>query len=294
MAEAPDLTLWGVGTSRTIRPHWAMHELGLSYKTMPIGPRTGETKTAEYTRLNPRQKVPLLQDGDFCIGESAAIVAYLSRMYSTPERSLIPETPRDYAAWLEWCFFVVAELDSTSLYVMRRHRRRRARPDLRHRTRGRRQGRRVFSRTAAPRRSRAIRRPAFLMGDKFTSADILLTTCLDWAIAYGVGICDNAHPYLERIRRERPTSSPRKPTRHWRRSRRCGQICELKRSQSDLAGGAHGVLADHLVDRTIVIAELAQHLAGVLADAGRRTADRGLLTSNRAAGFGCRTRPTIG
>ena len=39
----------------------------------------------------------------------------------------------------------------------------------------------------------------FLMGEKFTSADILLTTCLDWAIAYGVGICDNAHPYLERI-----------------------------------------------------------------------------------------------
>jgi glutathione S-transferase len=69
-----------------------MHELGLPYKTKPIGPRTGETKTAEYTRLNPRQKVPLLQDGDFCIGESAAIVAYLSRTYSTPERSLIPET----------------------------------------------------------------------------------------------------------------------------------------------------------------------------------------------------------
>jgi glutathione S-transferase len=39
----------------------------------------------------------------------------------------------------------------------------------------------------------------FLMGDKFTSADILLTTCLDWAIVYGVGICDNAQPYLERI-----------------------------------------------------------------------------------------------
>ena len=37
------------------------------------------------------------------------------------------------------------------------------------------------------------------MGAQFTSADILLTTCLDWAIAYGVGICDNAHPYLERI-----------------------------------------------------------------------------------------------
>jgi glutathione S-transferase len=39
----------------------------------------------------------------------------------------------------------------------------------------------------------------YLMGDHFTSADILLTTCLDWAIAYGVGICDVAQPYLERI-----------------------------------------------------------------------------------------------
>ena len=93
MNATPNLTLWGVGTSRTIRPHWAMHELGLAYKTKPIGPRTGETKTAEYTRLNPRQKIPLLQDGDFCIGESAAIVAYLSRTYSTAERSLIPEPP---------------------------------------------------------------------------------------------------------------------------------------------------------------------------------------------------------
>jgi glutathione S-transferase len=40
----------------------------------------------------------------------------------------------------------------------------------------------------------------FLMGERFSSADILLTTCLEWAIAYGVGICDNAHPYLERIK----------------------------------------------------------------------------------------------
>src|SRR6185437_5296708 len=95
-----------------------------------------------------------------------------SRMYSTPERSLIPEGPREYAAWLEWCFFIVAELDSTSLYVMRRHR----------------------ADALADGRQ-------FLMGDRFTSADILLTTCLEWAIAYGVGICDNAQPYLDRIRK---------------------------------------------------------------------------------------------
>src|SRR4029450_4517600 len=104
------LVLWGVGTSRTIRAHWAVHELGLDYEPRPIQARSGETKTPEYTKLNPRQKVPLLRDGDFCIGESAAIVAYLSQMYSTPERALIPQRPREYAAWLEWCFFIVTEL----------------------------------------------------------------------------------------------------------------------------------------------------------------------------------------
>lgn len=206
MGAAPNLILWGVGTSRTIRPHWAMHELGLSYTSYPIGPRTGETKTAEYTALNPRQKVPLLQDDDFAIGESAAIVAYLSRTYSTPERSLIPEAQRDFAAWLEWCFFIVAELDSTSLYVMRRHRSTEARglghiygvaPDVVEQAgvyfRG--QLRYVEAALGDGR--------TYLMGDRFSSADILLTTCLDWAIDYGVGICDNAQPYLARIQ-QRP------------------------------------------------------------------------------------------
>jgi glutathione S-transferase len=203
MPDAPRLTLWGVGTSRTIRAHWAMAELGLSYETRAIGARTGETQTAEYTALNPRQKIPLLQDGDFCIGESAAIVAYLSRTYSRGEKSLIPPAPREYAAWLEWMFFIVAELDSTSLYVMRRHRADAlghiygVAPDVAARAGEyfRKQLRHVETALADGR--------TYLMGDRFCSADILLTTCLEWAITYEVGICDNAHPYLERIR-QRP------------------------------------------------------------------------------------------
>jgi glutathione S-transferase len=74
------LVLWGIGTSRTVRAHWALHELGLDYECRAILPRTGETQTAEYTELNPRQKIPLLQDGDFKIAESPAIAAYLSNI----------------------------------------------------------------------------------------------------------------------------------------------------------------------------------------------------------------------
>ena len=201
MSATPDLILWGVGTSRTIRPHWAMHELGLAYQIRPIGARTGETKTAEYSTLNPRQKIPLLQDGDFCIGESAAIVAYLSRMYSTAERSLIPDSAREYATWLEWCFFIVTELDSTSLYVMRRHRADALGPIY------------GIAPEVVDRAAEYFRAQLhyvevaladgrqFLMGERFSSADILLTTCLDWAIKYGVGICDNAQPYFARMQR---------------------------------------------------------------------------------------------
>jgi glutathione S-transferase len=203
---ASDLVLWGAGTRRTVRAHWAMHELGLRYRCHPIGARTGETRTEAYTRLNPRQKVPLLQDGDFTIGESAAIVAYLSRTYSTPGRSLIPDAQRDYAAWLEWCFFIVAELDSTSLYVMRRHRATEARglghiygvaPEVVA------QAAQYFGSQLRHVEAALSDGRTFLMGEHFTSADILLTTCLEWAIDYGVGICDNAHPYLGRIQ-QRP------------------------------------------------------------------------------------------
>src|SRR5271166_2337669 len=160
------LVLWGVGTSRTLRAHWALHELGLDYERRPILPRTGETKTPEYTELNPRQKIPLLQDGDFTIAESPAIAAYLSNIYGTSENTLIPSDPREHAIWLEWCFYAATELDATSLYVMRRH------GDL--------------------------KRP-FLVGGRFTTADMLLTTCLTWAVDYRVPVTAACLGYMERI-----------------------------------------------------------------------------------------------
>ena len=193
------LVLWGVGTARTIRPHWALMELELPYTKRPIGPRTGETKTAEYTKLNPRQKVPLLQDGDFTLGESAAIVAYLASAYASPEHKLIPEIPHDYAKWLEWCFFIVTELDSTSLYVMRRHG---TNKGLAHLYGG---APNVVDKAAQYFRDQLkhvevalLDGRKYLMGDQFTTADILLSTCLSWAIEYDVGVCDIAMPYLER------------------------------------------------------------------------------------------------
>ncbi len=53
--------------------------------------------------------------------ESAAIIWYLSETYGQDHNRLVPTEPKDRARCLEWCFFVLGELDETSLYVMRRH-----------------------------------------------------------------------------------------------------------------------------------------------------------------------------
>jgi glutathione S-transferase len=191
------LVLWGVTTSRTLRAHWALHELGLAYECRPILPRSGETKTAEFTALNPRQKIPLLQDGEFSIGESPAIAAYLSDTYGSAETALIPLDARERATWLEWCFYVMTELDATSLYVMRRHRALshiygEAPPAV--------EGAAAYFRTQLRHAEQALQDGReFLVGHRFTTADMLLTTCLNWAVDYGVPITPACLAYAARI-----------------------------------------------------------------------------------------------
>ncbi|MEQ8859981.1 MAG: glutathione S-transferase N-terminal domain-containing protein [Pseudomonadales bacterium] len=116
---ATPITFWGAGTSRTLRPIWVAEELGVAYRVEPIGPRTGETRTEDYTRLNPKQKIPTLVDGDFKLTESVAICRYLIDNYPG-DGMYRPGTVRDRAREDE-CY-VYRELDETSLYVMRRHR----------------------------------------------------------------------------------------------------------------------------------------------------------------------------
>jgi len=185
--------LWGAGTSRTIRAHWALHELGLAYERRPIQPRTGETQTAEFTALSARQKIPLLQDNDLAITESAAIVTYLSDAYGQPHNRLVPEGVRDRARCLEWCFFVISELDATSLYVMRRH------GDLRHIY-----GDAPIANEAAAgyfqKQMRSVERALedgrpYLLNDRFSAADMLLSTCVTWAVRYGVPVADAVVAY---------------------------------------------------------------------------------------------------
>jgi len=191
------IVVWGVGTARTMRVHWTLQELGLRYKTVPTLARSGETSTARYARMNPRQKIPFLQDGRFGMGESGAIIAYLAQKYTSDSRHLIPATDHEYAQWLVWCLAVIGELDGSALYVMRRH------GPLGHiygsDANAVLQASAYFSKKICLFEKPLSDGRPYLMGEVFTTADILLTTCLTWASYFCIPLPDAFNEYLKRI-----------------------------------------------------------------------------------------------
>ena len=190
------LILWGAGTARTLRPIWVAEELGLIYKLNPIGPRTGETQTDQYTELNPKQKVPFCEDGDLGLSETMAISRYLINKYGSPDTLQTPDTIEGRAKEDEWLAFIYGELDETSLYVMRRH------------------GALASIYGEAPAAVEAagayvkrqlnvihkhMRGREYVLNESFSLSDIFLTTCLNWVNAYEIELESELEQYRVRI-----------------------------------------------------------------------------------------------
>ena len=192
-----DRILWGVGTSRTIRAHWALIELNLSYKTEIIRTRTTDTETAAFKSVNPRQKIPVLQDGTLTMGESAAIVTYLAESYSTEQVNLVPDNPKARAKYFEWMSFICMELDATSLYVLRRHW---SLPEIYGDSPvANKASEEYFNRmiTAADKLKNPKRK--YLLETGFSGVDILMTTTLKWALDYNQKIPNDFLEYLDQM-----------------------------------------------------------------------------------------------
>ena len=186
--------LWGVGTSRTIRAHWALIELNLSYKTEIIRTRTTDTETAAFKSVNPRQKIPVLQDGTLTMGESAAIVTYLAESYSTEQVNLIPDNPKARAKYFEWMSFICMELDATSLYVLRRHW---SLPEIYGDSPvANKASEEYFNRMITAADKLKNPKQKYLLETGFSGVDILMTTTLKWAIDYNQRIPTNFMEYL--------------------------------------------------------------------------------------------------
>ena len=197
---ATELIFWGAGTARSVRPIWVAEELGLSYQLNPIGPRTGETQTPEYTRLNPKQKIPFIEDGDLKLSESVAICKYLVNKYGSASTLERPATVEAQAKEDEWISYIYGELDETSLYVMRRH-------DALSEIYGEAPVAVEAAKQYAIRHLEVIEQhldeKLFLLNERFSLPDIFLTTCLNWVYAYEIPMPKNLEQYKDRIK-QRP------------------------------------------------------------------------------------------
>ena len=70
----PDITLYFLQASRSIRTAWQLEELGLDYKLVFSERENGVApQSFKDTSGDTLGKFPLLKDGDITIGESGAI-----------------------------------------------------------------------------------------------------------------------------------------------------------------------------------------------------------------------------
>ncbi len=192
------MKLWGIETPRTFRAIWVAEELGLAYELNPIGSRTGETRTKEFTALSRKQKIPFLVDGDVYLSESLAICRYLRDAY--PGGLWVPESLTEKAKEDEWCSYIYGELDETSLYVMRRH------GELAEIYGGSAEvvaGCKAYAERHFEVTAYYLNGHAAIMPGGFGLADIFLVSCIDWAHFYDVAVPGALNDYKNAIG-ERP------------------------------------------------------------------------------------------
>jgi glutathione S-transferase len=200
-----NLVVYGVGSLRSLRVHWTLHELDTPYRTEPVHSRSEKTQTSAYTAIHPGRKIPCLQDGAFTLSESAAICLYLAEKYGNGR--LLPGVEAEQRArFFQACFYVMTELDAHTLYVIAKHggslvQYYKPSPEaVEVAITGFNQQIVVADRWLEPSSS-------YILGQVFTVADILLCTCLMSAIRLSVKfplqIPDRLIAYMENLQNRR-------------------------------------------------------------------------------------------
>ncbi len=98
------LKIWGRRNSQNVqKAMWLIGELGLAHEQVDAGGKFGGLDRPEFLALNPHGKVPVIQDGDTVVWESAAILRYIAATYSAGK--FWRETPQQRApidGWMDW------------------------------------------------------------------------------------------------------------------------------------------------------------------------------------------------
>jgi glutathione S-transferase len=117
------LTLYGVSRSRASRPLWLLLEAGTPHTQVPVLQAyrlTGAnaawsgltTASPEFLKVNPLGQIPALADGDVVLTESLAITLYLARKYGG---ALGPRSDVETALMEQWALFAATSVEGPAL-----------------------------------------------------------------------------------------------------------------------------------------------------------------------------------
>jgi glutathione S-transferase len=190
------IILYHCQDARSLRPLWALEELGLEYelRKMPFPPRVLQR---DYLEVNPLGTVPYMIDGDVRMSESSGICHYFVERYG-PTPLAVSTVERDYGAYLNWLYFSDATLTFPQTIYLRYTA---LEPEERRLPQAAEDYKRWFAgRLRAVETATADRE--FLCAGRFTIADISIGYALHLARNIGLGEClgPNAGRYLDRLR----------------------------------------------------------------------------------------------
>ena len=153
--------------TRGFRAIWACEELEVPYRIVPVDFSADIRARPEWRRMNPVGKVPAMRDGELVMFESGAMVQHVLDRYGAGRLRPPPATP-EHALYLQWSWFAESTF-ARPLGEIVNHRRAFAEPieacveEMRDR-----------ARLCAQAVDEALAERAYLVGDTFTAADIMM------------------------------------------------------------------------------------------------------------------------
>jgi glutathione S-transferase len=190
------LTVHHLGKSQSERIVWLCEELEIPYELKRYT-RDAVTMLAppEYKALHPIGAAPVITDGDLVLAESGAIVDYIMARYGKGRLTPAPSDP-GFAQFLYWFHFANGTLQAAMgrLMILNRLKLPDDNPVL------------AAMKTRVDRAFDLVdvraREVAYLAGDAFTTADIMIgfsLTTMRYFQPYDIARCPNVVKYLARI-----------------------------------------------------------------------------------------------
>jgi len=171
------IKLYELGRSRSSRIRWMLNEAGIPFESIPV--KVGPNADPAFLKISPLGKVPVIQDGDLVLRESAAIATYIADQ--VPEKNLVPPPrTRERALYDQWMSFIITELDAplwviaknTFLY-----------PEEKRTPVAIEMARDDFKRVAAV-WERELGNKSFMLGETFSALDVMAGQIAIWANIY--------------------------------------------------------------------------------------------------------------